>query len=64
MAKIADLIEIKTGYAEYVNLVQEFEDPDVNRGRMTQYMPIQSHREAFERLARLLLPMDNCRRNN
>ena len=30
MAKIAELVEIKTGYANYVNLVQEFNDPDDN----------------------------------
>jgi hypothetical protein len=59
MTKITDLIEIKTGYAEYVNLVREFKDPDANRGRMTQYRPIQAHREAMDRLSRLLLPMDN-----
>lgn len=59
MTKIAELVDIKTGYANYVNLVQEFNDPDYNRGRMTQYMPIEAHRRAFERLAHLLLPMDN-----
>lgn len=59
MAKIAEIVEIKTGYANYVNLVQEFNDPDENRGRMTQYMPIQSHRAAFDRLSHMLLPLDN-----
>ena len=59
MAKIAELVEIKTGYANYVNLVQEFNDPDDNRGRMTQYMPIQSHRVTFDQISRMLLPLDN-----
>jgi len=59
MAKIAELIDIKTGYANYVNLVDEFQDPDRNRARLEGYMPISSHRVAFERLAHLCLPKDN-----
>jgi hypothetical protein len=59
MPKIVDLIEIKVGYANYVNLVDEFADPDRNRARMEGYMPISSHRVAFERLAHLCLPNDN-----
>ncbi len=58
MAKISELIDIKTGYANYVNLVDEFSDPDSNRARMRGYMPITSHRVAFERLAHLCLPKD------
>ncbi len=58
MTKIKDLVDIKTGYAKYVNLVQEFNHPDDNRARMTQYMPIDSHREAFEKLTRALRPVD------
>ena len=59
MTKISDLITIHSGYAQYVNLVQTFNDPAENRGRMEQYMPIKSHREAFSRLARALYPLDN-----
>jgi hypothetical protein len=58
MTKINELIEIKTGYARYVNLVQTFDDPAANRDRMTQYMPVKSHRLAFERLAHALYPRD------
>ena len=58
MTKIIELVDIKTGYAKYVNLVQEFNRPDDNRARMTQYMPIDSHREAFEKLTRALRPVD------
>lgn len=59
MTKIKELINIHSGYAEYVNLVQEFNDPAQNRARMQQYMPIKSHREAFTKLSRALYPMDN-----
>ncbi len=58
MTKIRDLVQIKTGYARYVNLVQTFEDPTENRARMEQYMPVASHRQAFERLTRALYPLD------
>jgi hypothetical protein len=59
MTKIRELIDIHSGYAQYVNLIQTFEDPTQNRERMAHYMPIQSHREAFTRLARALYPLDN-----
>lgn len=59
MTKIKELINIHSGYAKYVNLVQEFNDPTANRGRMAHYMPIKSHREAFTRLSRALYPLDN-----
>ena len=58
MPKIKDLVDIKSGYARYVNLVQTFDDPTENRARMEQYMPIASHRQAFERLTRALYPRD------
>lgn len=58
MTKICELIDIKTGYARYVNLVQTFDDPTENRARMEQYMPVTSHRRAFERLTRALYPKD------
>ncbi len=59
MTKISDLITIHSGYAQYVQLVSTFNDPTENRGRMEQYMPIKSHREAFTRLTRALYPLDN-----
>ncbi|MHB1357662.1 MAG: hypothetical protein ACYCZF_16960, partial [Anaerolineae bacterium] len=59
MTLISQLIDIKTSYANYVNLVDEFQDPDRNRARMEGYMPITSHRVAFERLAHLCLPKDS-----
>lgn len=59
MPRISQLVEIKTGYANYVNLVDEFTHPDRNRARMEGYMPIGAHRASFERLAHLCLPMDD-----
>ena len=59
MTKIKELVDIKSGYARYVNLVQTFNDETENRARMEQYMPVTSHRQAFERLTRALYPKDN-----
>ena len=59
MPKISEIVTIHSGYAQYVNLVQTFNDPTENRGRMEHYMPIKSHREAFTRLSRALYPLDN-----
>ena len=56
MPKIQELVDITTGYANYVNLVDEFGDPDQNRARMQGYMPTTAHRVAFERLAHFRLP--------
>ena len=58
MTKIKELVDIKSGYARYVNLVQTFNDETENRARMEQYMPVTSHRLAFERLTRTLYPKD------
>ena len=59
MPKIKDLVKIHSGYAQYVNLVQTFNDPTENRGRMEHYMPIKSHRDALTHLTRSLYPLDN-----
>ncbi len=58
MTRISELVTIHSGYAQYVNLAQTFSDPTENRGRMEQYMPVKSHREAFTRIARALYPID------
>ena len=59
MTKIKELVDIKSGYARYVNLVQTFNDETENRARMEQYMPVTSHRLAFKRLTCALYPKDN-----
>lgn len=61
MEKIARIIEIKSAYSTQVNLREEYGDEEVNLGRMERYMPISSHRSAFEKIARALYEKDNKR---
>lgn len=58
MTKIREIVEIKGGYTSYVDLYEEFKDPVKNRGRMSRYKPITAHRVAFERIAKVLNPLD------
>ena len=51
MAKIKDLIKIQGGYSAQVKLKAEFENRFQNIERMSSYMPIKSHRRAFEAIA-------------
>ncbi|MFC0525911.1 hypothetical protein ACFFGV_20245 [Pontibacillus salicampi] len=59
--KIAELIEIKSAYSTQVNLREEYSDDSVNIERMERYMPIRSHRDAFEKIANGLIQKDNKR---
>jgi energy-coupling factor transporter ATP-binding protein EcfA2 len=52
MVKIADVVKLKTGYANFVNLKSAYEEAKENAGRMAMYRPTKSHRVAFERLCR------------
>jgi hypothetical protein len=52
MAKIADVVQLKTGYANFVELKSAFEEMQENAGRMAMYRPTKSHRQAFDRLCR------------
>ena len=52
MAKIADVIKLKTGYANFVELKSAFEAARENADRMAVYRPTKSHRQAFERICR------------
>lgn len=52
MAKIADVVKLKTGYANFVNLKSAYEEVKENDDRMAMYRPTKSHRTAFERLCR------------
>lgn len=61
MGKISELIEIKSAYSTQVNLREEFDDHKINLERMERYMPIRSHRSAFEKITRALLERDNKR---
>ena len=52
MAKIADVVKLRTGYANFVNLKSAYEEARENADRMAMYRPTKSHRAAFERLCR------------
>jgi len=52
MGKIADVVTLKTGYANFVELKSAFEESQENLDRMAMYRPTKAHRAAFERLCR------------
>ena len=52
MAKIADVVKLKTGYANFVELKSAFEATRENADRMAMYRPTKAHRMAFERICR------------
>lgn len=52
MGKIADVVELKSGYANFVELKSAFEATQENTDRMAMYRPTKSHRAAFERICR------------
>jgi hypothetical protein len=62
MAKISEVVKLHTGMASAVNLLQEFLNAERNRGRMQRYMPVKSHRDAFQTLAKAidLGPRERC----
>ena len=59
MAKISEVITLKTGYANFVELKSAFEEAQENADRMAMYRPTKAHRRAFERICRgLYQPTD------
>jgi len=52
MATISDIVKIKSGYANFVELKSSFEKDQDNLERMAMYRPTTAHRKAFERLCR------------
>lgn len=52
MSKISEVVKLKTGYANFVNLKGDFEKSQENAERMAMYRPTKSHRESLERLCR------------
>ena len=52
MAKIVDVVKLKTGYANFVELKSAFEAAQENADRMAMYRPTKAHRVAFERICR------------
>ena len=55
MAKIADVINLKSGYANFVELKSAYEEIQENADRMAMYRPTKAHRVAFERVSRGLI---------
>jgi hypothetical protein len=59
MSKIQEVVSIKSGYANFVELKSAFEESQENADRMAMYRPTKSHREAFEKITRgLFQPND------
>lgn len=59
MAKIKDIVQLKSGYANFVDLKSAFEAAQENADRMAMYRPTKAHRKVLERICRALyLPND------
>jgi len=52
MGKIAEVIKLRSGYANFVELKSAFEEAQENTERMAMYRPTKAHRQAFERISR------------
>lgn len=52
MSTIADVVKLRTGYANFVKLRSAFEECKENAERMAMYRPTKAHRRAFERICR------------
>lgn len=52
MSKIKEVVKLKSGYANFVELKSDFEEIQKNKGRMAMYRPTKAHRVAFERICR------------
>ena len=59
MSTIAEVVKLKTGYANFVNLKEAFSEAGQNTARMEMYRPTPAHRKAFQRLCKgLYTPLD------
>jgi len=52
MSRISDVVKLKSGYANFVELKSAFEATQENADRMAMYRPTKAHRVAFERICR------------
>ncbi len=52
MGKIAEVVKLKSGYANFVELKSAFEARQENADRMAMYRPTKAYRAAFERICR------------
>lgn len=51
MGKIKEIIDIREGYSDTVDIQNDFKKEEENKKRMSTYRPIKSHRQAFEIIA-------------
>ena len=52
MSTIKDVVKLKSGYANFVELKSAYEEAKENADRMAMYRPTKAHRQAFERVCR------------
>ncbi len=59
MSKIAEIVKVRSGYANYVQLRSAFREQEENAERMAMYRPTKGHRTAMQRICRgLYTPND------
>ncbi len=59
MSKIAEIVKVRGGYANYVQLRPAFREQEENAERMAMYRPTKGHRAAMQRICRgLFMPND------
>ena len=59
MAKIKDVVTLKSGYANFVELKGAFEEAQENADRMAMYRLTKAHHRTFQRICRgLFQPTD------
>lgn len=59
MSKIAEIVKVRSGYANYVQLRSAFREQEENAERMAMYRPTKGHRTAMQRICRgLFTPND------
>ena len=46
MGKIKEIIDIRAGYSDTVDIQNDFKKEEENKKRMSTYRPIKSHRQA------------------
>ncbi len=54
MPKISDIIKLKSGYENFVELKSAFKAPQENADRMAMYRPTKTHSASFECIYRRL----------
>jgi hypothetical protein len=59
MSKIAEIVKVRGGYANFVQLRSALREESENSGRMAMYRPTKAHRTALERICRgIYMPND------